>query len=151
MKSIIVGIDASDRAPLVFRKAVEVAKNESAKLIVIRAVGVPVEFPIEALSTAPDALPSLLLSATQRGLDHFVATHAGESKSLIERVEARLGTPWQVLCDAAKEFSADLVIVGSHGYGILDRLIGTTAARVANHAECSVLVVRSREGKEKKS
>ena len=40
--------------------------------------------------------------------------------------------------------TADLVVIGSHGYGGLDRLLGTTAAKVANRAPCSVLVVRGK-------
>jgi len=35
--------------------------------------------------------------------------------------------------------------MGSHGYGFLERLVGTTAARIVNHARCSVLVVRGEE------
>jgi nucleotide-binding universal stress UspA family protein len=38
-----------------------------------------------------------------------------------------------------------LIVIGSHGYGGLDRVLGTTAARVVNHALCSVLVVRPPE------
>jgi universal stress protein F len=34
------------------------------------------------------------------------------------------------------------VVIGSHGYGGLDRVLGTTAAKIVNHASCSVLVVR---------
>jgi nucleotide-binding universal stress UspA family protein len=46
------------------------------------------------------------------------------------------------VCGAAKALDADLIVVGSHGYGTVDRLLGTTAAKIVNHAECSVLVVR---------
>jgi len=34
-------------------------------------------------------------------------------------------------------------VIGSHGYGGLDRLLGTTAARVVNHADRNVLIVRN--------
>ena len=49
------------------------------------------------------------------------------------------------ICSAAREHDVDLIVIGSHGYGILDRLLGTTAAKVVNHADRSVLVVRSHE------
>jgi nucleotide-binding universal stress UspA family protein len=42
----------------------------------------------------------------------------------------------------AERLDAALVIIGSHGYGGLDRVIGTTAARVVNHADRTVVVVR---------
>jgi len=54
-----------------------------------------------------------------------------------------IGVAWQAICDGAHEQQADLVVIGSHGYSGFDRLLGTTAAKVVNHAQCSVLVVRN--------
>lgn len=139
MKRIVVGLDTSERAPEVLNRALEMARGQGAKLIVVRAVGLPIGLPIEELTVSPEGLPAKLLAATQAGLDRQLAN---APKDLIERAEARIGTPWQVICDAAKEFGADLIVIGTHGHGPLDRMIGTTAARVVNHAPCSVLVVR---------
>jgi nucleotide-binding universal stress UspA family protein len=35
-----------------------------------------------------------------------------------------------------------LIVIGSHGFSGIDRLLGTTAGRVVNHADRSVIVVR---------
>jgi nucleotide-binding universal stress UspA family protein len=35
-------------------------------------------------------------------------------------------------------------VIGCHGYSGLDRVIGTTAGKVVNHADRSVFVVRER-------
>ncbi len=51
--------------------------------------------------------------------------------------------PWDGICRAAREHDADMIVIGSHGYGALDRLLGTTAAKVVNHADRNVLVVRT--------
>ena len=40
----------------------------------------------------------------------------------------------------------DLIVIGSHGYGAIDRVLGTTAAKVVNHADRTVLVVREKPG-----
>ena len=144
MQRILVGVDASERAPGVLQRAISFARGTDARLFILRAVRVPIEFPIEALSMVPASLPSQLIAITQTGLDRFVQD---VPPALLERAEARIGTPWQVLCDTALEINADLVIIGSHGYGMIDRLLGTTAARVVNHAPCSVLVVRDAEPK----
>ena len=61
---------------------------------------------------------------------------------LREKVEVEMGVPWVSICEWARRNHADLIIVGSHGYSGLDHVIGTTAAKVVNHAPCSVLVVR---------
>jgi len=45
--------------------------------------------------------------------------------------------------DAASEWHADLIMVGSHGRTGLDRLlIGSVSEVVARHAPCSVQIVR---------
>jgi universal stress protein F len=60
----------------------------------------------------------------------------------IEKLVAEPATPWDGICRAAREQAADLIVIGSHGYGGLDRLVGTTAGKVVNHADRNVLVVR---------
>jgi nucleotide-binding universal stress UspA family protein len=74
---------------------------------------------------------------------------ADAARSVPSGVAARtlvaVGTPWQAICDAGKAADASLIVVGSHGYSGLDRLLGTTAAKVVNHADRSVLIVRQAE------
>jgi nucleotide-binding universal stress UspA family protein len=44
----------------------------------------------------------------------------------------------------AKEFKADLIVLGSHGRkGLQKFLIGSVAESIARHAECSVMIVRT--------
>lgn len=46
----------------------------------------------------------------------------------------------------AKSFGADLIVLGSHGYGFLERLfLGSVSNAVVNRASCSVLVVRTND------
>jgi nucleotide-binding universal stress UspA family protein len=55
------------------------------------------------------------------------------------------GSPKQVILDEAEEFEADLIMVGSHGRGAIERfLLGTVSQAVALHAKCSVEIVRNR-------
>jgi nucleotide-binding universal stress UspA family protein len=66
------------------------------------------------------------------------------------RVEAavRDGHPRTVIVDEARKWSADLIVLGSHGRTGLKRLLlGSVAASVVGHAPCSVEVVRSKRGK----
>lgn len=56
------------------------------------------------------------------------------------------GDPRSVIVDEAKELSADLIIVGSHGYtGLKRRLLGSVAQTVVSHAPCPVEVVRRKQ------
>lgn len=55
------------------------------------------------------------------------------------------GSPRSIILEEAERWSADLVVVGSHGYGAWHRfLLGSVSQAVVSHAKCSVEVVRSR-------
>jgi nucleotide-binding universal stress UspA family protein len=55
------------------------------------------------------------------------------------------GIPKKVIVDEAEAFDADLIILGSHGYGAIDRfLLGSVSQSVALHAKCSVEIVRKK-------
>jgi len=56
--------------------------------------------------------------------------------------EVLRGAPDQQILAKAKEWNADLIVVGSHGRGFWGRLLGSVSDGVVHHAECSVLVVR---------
>lgn len=57
--------------------------------------------------------------------------------------EVFTGSVKQMIVDEATQFGADLIVVGSHGYGFFDRLmLGSISSYVVHHAPCSVLVVR---------
>lgn len=53
------------------------------------------------------------------------------------------GSPKTVILNEAEKFGANLIIVGSHGYGVVKRfLLGSVSQAVALHAKCSVEIVR---------
>ena len=51
--------------------------------------------------------------------------------------------PAKAICDYAEKHGVDLIVVGSHGRGGMERwLIGSVAERVVRHATSNVYVVR---------
>ncbi len=57
--------------------------------------------------------------------------------------DVQLGSPKEAIVDEAKSWGADLIVVGSHGYGFWERmLLGSVSDAVIHHAPCSVLIVR---------
>ena len=55
------------------------------------------------------------------------------------------GSPKDVIIEEAREWNADLIVVGSHGYGRLKRMVlGSVAGAVVASAPCSVHVARAR-------
>ena len=58
----------------------------------------------------------------------------------------REGVPKDVIVEEAREWGADLIVLGSHGHGFVKRLVlGSVAAAVVASAPCSVQVVRSKQ------
>jgi len=139
MKLLLVALDASQRAPKVLDTAIDLAKRTGAKLRLLRAVGLPPEIPMSPFGVTPEGFLQMLIDEGKQQVQKMSAL---VPKELLDGVDTR-GTPWASICEAAKECNADLIVIGSHGYGGLDRLLGTTAAKVVNHAECSVLVARN--------
>jgi nucleotide-binding universal stress UspA family protein len=71
------------------------------------------------------------------------------SSGLAAETVVRDGDPRSVIVDEAKNWSADLIVVGSHGYTGMKRwLLGSVAQSVVSHAPCSVEVVRRKSAEE---
>ena len=61
------------------------------------------------------------------------------------------GSPKNAILDESENYGADLIVIGSHGYGAFSRfLLGSVSQAVSLHANCSVLIVRKRDINEKK-
>jgi nucleotide-binding universal stress UspA family protein len=79
--------------------------------------------------------------AADRAVEQLRAACGGADME-IER-EVALGNPAEMILQAADEFGADLLIVGSHGRGFWGRLtLGSVSDAVVHHAKCPVLVAR---------
>jgi nucleotide-binding universal stress UspA family protein len=61
------------------------------------------------------------------------------------KTEVVMGSPKYAIVEKAKEWNTDLIILGSHGYRLWERvLLGSVSTFVTQHAECSVLISRSK-------
>jgi nucleotide-binding universal stress UspA family protein len=140
MKHILVGLDGSKRAAAVLATAMRIAREQGAKVILLRGVGLPPDVPQDFWKATDEPLLDLL---RRHALEYLTEQAKLVPADLFERTEVTIGVPWQAICETAKRDGADLVVVGSHGYAGLDHVLGTTAAKVVNHAPCSVLVVRN--------
>ena len=66
-----------------------------------------------------------------------------KNPNLLVTTKIVAGSPKSVILNEAEKFKADLIIVGSHGYGAIERFVlGSVSHSVALHAKCSVEIVR---------
>lgn len=131
---LLVALDDSERARLVLQYAVGLAQRTHAKVRLLRVVD-PSAAHVE--STTWDAVRD----AAHKGLDSLEALVPSD---LRDGVEVRYGVhPWMQICGGATEYAANLVVIGSSRHTLKEILLGTTAARVVEHADRSVLLVKT--------
>lgn len=61
------------------------------------------------------------------------------------KVETKVesGDPRDVICEAAEKVAADVLVMGSHGYGVIKRaFLGSVSNHCAQKAKCPVLIVK---------
>jgi nucleotide-binding universal stress UspA family protein len=140
MKRILVGLDGSPSERQVLDAAVTLATQLGGKLILFHAVALPMTLPPHALAVTHDEIAVLLARQSEQHLQKLA--HEAP-RGVVERVVVDVGVPWRAMCERARTEGAELIVIGSHGYSGIDRLIGTTAGKIVNHAHCSVLVQRT--------
>jgi nucleotide-binding universal stress UspA family protein len=102
-----------------------------------------------ALTQATGITPGDLIAADEREGRRLIAEFARlvpQSSSLREFIQ--VGKPASEIVRTAKEWQADLIVIGSHArHGIPRALLGSVAEAVLRHAPCPVLVIRSIHGR----
>jgi nucleotide-binding universal stress UspA family protein len=142
IRRILVALDGSKRAEGVLRAAAEIADRFDAKLYPFRAILVPPEFPAGAVSSHADPL---LARMTEEAVAAMLELTARIEGTVVDAPYVKVGQSWRMIIEASEELDVDLIVIGSHGYHGVDRILGTTAGKVANVAKRSVLVVHERE------
>ena len=139
--SVLVGTDGSDRAERAVHAAVDVAKAQGARLVLVAAFRDGEH--TEMISGSASASKGNLREIAEQMLSRS-ARHA--EKEGLEGVdwEARQGHPADVILDIASEREVDLIVVGNKGMtGARRYVLGGVADKISHHAPCSVMIVRT--------
>jgi universal stress protein F len=139
IRSILAAVDSSHRAPGVLAAALEVGRRFGARIHVYRALYVPPDIPAAGHSD-DDRGAGRMQAQADRDLRDLVRN---APDVVMEPVEMSETPPWKAILTIAERLDVDLIVIGSHGYGGLDRVLGTNAARVVNLGDRSVLVVHA--------
>jgi len=146
LKTIVVGIDFSNESEVALNQALEIARHNGAKLVLLHAGAIPDE-PLgvpDSMAATVDAFKAELkdrLHKDRERLEELRERHDGQGAELANMVIE--GFPDTAICDAVEELQADLVAVGTHGQTGLKRfLLGSVAERVVRLCATRVLVAR---------
>ncbi len=118
-----------------YSEALDVARNLLAEAGSISVLTVLEEIPSFVESYFPKEQMQESISEFEDALKSAIA-----SQSISTHVVT--GHPTNSILDWAKNNKVDCIIVSSHRPGLSDYLLGSTAARVVRHANCSVVVLR---------
>jgi nucleotide-binding universal stress UspA family protein len=146
-RPILFATDGSPSAAAAQREALQLARQLEAPLLVV--------------SVAHAVVPAVGYAAY--GYSDIVAELTSDERHRVERVLGTLaatacaagvecstvvadGLAVDEICRIARERDAQLIVVGSHGWGAARRLLsGSVSTGLVHSAPCPVLVVRSQE------
>ncbi|WML54301.1 universal stress protein [Neobacillus sp. PS3-12] len=140
-KNILVAIDGSQEADWAFKKAIDIAKRNNAKLLLAHVIDTRTFATVEAydrtIAERADKFASELLENYQK-----TAVNAGvkDVDYVIEFGSPKVRIPK----DIAKKNDIDLIICGATGLNAVERFfIGSVSEHITRYAPCDVLVIRT--------
>jgi nucleotide-binding universal stress UspA family protein len=117
---------------------------------IVTAFQVPITPTPEVWTIADEYFPALEQAAREQAQAIVNAAVAKLSDALPQSIsltgEVLNGQAREVILDEADRWNADLIVMGSHGYGIWQRLLGSVSQAVVSRANCSVQVVHRPRG-----
>lgn len=143
LTTIIVGLDFSEGSDQALDRALALAEQHQAKLVLVHAQAddAPIaEANNEMLAQIGEVSAALRVEEARQLADRLATI---EARGVRVEVRTRTGPPGEVLAAVALEDNAELIVVGTHGHtGLSHFLLGSVAAATIRHAACDVLVCR---------
>ncbi len=137
---ILVAVDSSPIAAHAAEVGIELARALAGEVAFVHAID-----PDLAIAPGGGASSAELIAfATQEGRK-LLAGFRQRARSQPAPLEfVPVGRPASEVVKAAREWPADLIVIGSHGRGGVARVVlGSVADGVLRHAPCPVIVVRA--------
>jgi nucleotide-binding universal stress UspA family protein len=140
IKTILVPTDLRPESMIALRYALTLAKGFDANLTLLHVLEEPYTSDTE-LEPGAKELPVLKKGNEERELalleDEIRVKHRNCRSCY------RVGTPFRQIVHEAENIEASLIVISSHTYGWLERVVhGSTAEMILHHALCPVLVVK---------
>ena len=143
MRKILHPTDFSECSEAAREQAAAFARSLSAEVILLHVL---VEAPLysEGWINAKDV--RRVYDAERKWVEETLEVRAAEMRQagVATRWKTEVGNPFEEIVLSAEEEGVDLVVMGTHGWSGLDRLLlGSVADRVIRTAPCPVVTVRA--------
>ncbi|GAB4210800.1 MAG: universal stress protein [Synechococcales cyanobacterium] len=155
-KRVVVALDNSPHSDLVFQQALDLAKVQGSRLLLVHVLTVD-EADVPPMPTLPavdvgspanyelwESYREQRWIYEQNQLQHL--RQLSEQASMLG-IEAEFtinsGDPGRTICALATSWNADLILMGRRGYsGVAEWIMGSASNYVLHHAPCAVLTIQ---------
>jgi nucleotide-binding universal stress UspA family protein len=155
-RKILVAFDNSLIGQQIFDEAVSLAKATGASVMFINVISPFDEYyPNPLLTQSGMSYPVVSVEVFNSYLEQWKELKQESSnflKSFCDRAQAlgvktewtqSFGDPGRAICDIARNYEADLIVLGRRGRkGLSEFFLGSVSNYVLHHAPCSVLIVQ---------
>jgi len=138
-RRILIAVDSSTYSMRAARAGLTPAHNLKAIAGIICVVDRSKEVVNADLGITPEESKAVLLKEAENTIDQYIKMYDGIEKVFQFTPE---GAPEEEILHLAREWQADLIVMGTHGRSGLGRMLtGSVAEYVIRHAEIPVLVI----------
>lgn len=157
-QKILVAVDNSAFSDAIFQQALALAKSSQGSLFLVHSLSgeeesspLPIDRRLDSIYWAPgtdiniDVWKDEWHRYETESLDHLrqLAGHANAAGIEVE-FRQLMGSPGKVICKAAQQWGADVIVIGNRGRsGLSELVLGSVSNYVMHHAPCSVLVLKT--------
>ena len=136
-RQVLCALDLGETSPATMAHAAALTRALQADLTVLHVAGGPPSGPATRCGTGASAEEIRLAGESLAGLMAGARMPTGRMRQRVV-----VGAPRDEILGAAREAGSDLLVVGSHGGGVVERqFIGSTTLHLIRQADCDVLVV----------
>jgi nucleotide-binding universal stress UspA family protein len=129
--------------------ALSIAQGSGAKLTVLSvydydSLDMSLTLPSDELNRYRDTQMARVDETMEQSMKTFLSVREAVEVPITQMV--KVGEPRSLIMSTAEKLGVDLLVIGAHNKrGIVDALLGGTAAYLSRHAPCSVVTVEPRE------
>ncbi|MHA7102033.1 nucleotide-binding universal stress UspA family protein [Roseivirga pacifica] len=149
MKTILVPTDFSTQADNALDMALQVAKINGSKILLINVIEGMRSFSFNTMGELEDStgeeayLVKKLVDQTKSNLDDALSNLDTDGVEIEAMVE--IGSPYESIAHVITNHDADLVVMGTKGSGGVEEvLIGSNTEKVVRYAKCPVITIKDK-------
>ncbi len=142
-KLVLAATDLEPVGDLAVRFAAYVAKRHECELHIVHAWQMPMAQQLEAANMDEEELARLVDEVKRNCVDHIKRSLGQDYGSAEPEIHTAKGSPAQMIREAVAHLDPDLLVMGSISRaGLAGVLLGSTAERLLERVDCSILAVK---------